>query len=61
MKVDSVSHITFVVNDIDRMTQFLCEGLGAKEVFDNNDLDTQAPREKFFVLRDTWMAAIVGK
>ena len=61
MKVDSVSHITFVVNDIDRMTQFLCEGVGAKEVFDNNDLDTQAPREKFFVLGDTWLAAIVGK
>ena len=61
IKVASVSHITFVVNDIDRMTLFLCEGLGAREVFDNNDLKGPVPREKFFVLGDTWLAAIAGE
>jgi len=61
MKVESISHIAFIVSDIDRMTLFLCEGLGAKEVFDNIVLMSEAPREKFFVLGDVWLAAIEGE
>ncbi|EPJ43400.1 MAG: hypothetical protein OFPI_43230 [Osedax symbiont Rs2] len=59
MKIDTLSHITLVVSDIERMTVFLCEGLGAREVFDNNDLNLAVAREKFFVVGDTWLAAIV--
>ena len=61
MKVDSISHIAFIVSDIDCMTLFLCEGLGAKEVFDNIVLKSEAAREKFFVLGGVWLAAIEGE
>jgi len=61
MKVDSLSHIALIVSDIERMTLFLCEGLGAKEVFDNIVLKSEAAREKFFVLGDVWLAAIEGE
>jgi catechol 2,3-dioxygenase-like lactoylglutathione lyase family enzyme len=35
MTVEGVSHITFIVRDLDRMARFLCEGLGAVEVYDS--------------------------
>lgn len=35
MPVQGLSHITFVVRDLERMAKFLCEGLGAKEVYDS--------------------------
>ena len=35
MQIRGISHITFIVRDIDRMATFLCEGLGACEVYDS--------------------------
>lgn len=60
MPVQSVSHITFIVRDLDRMALFLCEGLGAKEVYDSKDRNFSVSREKFFILGDTWLAAMEG-
>jgi len=31
MAVQGISHLTFVVRDLDRMSRLLCEGLGAEE------------------------------
>jgi catechol 2,3-dioxygenase-like lactoylglutathione lyase family enzyme len=30
-----ISHITFIVRDLERMAVFLCQGLGAKEIYDS--------------------------
>jgi catechol 2,3-dioxygenase-like lactoylglutathione lyase family enzyme len=60
MNIQSVSHITFVVADLERMTKFLCEGLGAREVYDSKDMSFSTSREKFFVLADLWIAAMEG-
>ncbi|MDP1954075.1 MAG: FosX/FosE/FosI family fosfomycin resistance hydrolase [Polaromonas sp.] len=61
MPVQGVSHITFIVRDLDRMATFLCEGLGAKEVYDSKARNFSLTREKFFVLGDTWLAAMEGE
>lgn len=61
MPVQGVSHITFVVQDLDRMALFLCEGLGAKEVYDSKGKNFSLSQEKFFMLGDTWLAAMEGK
>lgn len=61
MPVQGVSHITFIVRDLDRMATFLCEGLGAKEVYDSKAKNFSLAREKFFVLGDTWLAAMEGE
>ncbi len=33
--MDGISHITFIVRDLERMATFLCKGLGAREVYDS--------------------------
>jgi catechol 2,3-dioxygenase-like lactoylglutathione lyase family enzyme len=56
-----ISHITFIVRDLDRMAAFLCEGLGAREVYDSSAHNFSLSREKFFLLGDTWLAAMEGE
>ena len=56
-----ISHLTFIVRDLDRMATFLCEGLGAREVYDSAYRNFSLSREKFFVLGDTWLAAMEGE
>jgi fosfomycin resistance protein FosX len=60
MLIESISHITFVVQDLERMAKFMCEGLGAKEVYDSKPKNFSLTREKFFVLGSTWIAAMEG-
>lgn len=56
-----ISHITFIVRDLERMAAFLCEGLGALEVYDSEGHNYSLSREKFFVLGGAWIAAMEGE
>lgn len=56
-----ISHLTFIVRDLDRMATFLCDGLGAHEVYDSSSHNFSLSREKFFVLGDAWLAAMEGE
>jgi catechol 2,3-dioxygenase-like lactoylglutathione lyase family enzyme len=60
MAIQGVSHITFVVQDLDRMSKLLCDGLGAEEVYDSIRHNFSLSREKFFVLGGVWLAAMEG-
>jgi fosfomycin resistance protein FosX len=60
MKIEGISHVTFLVRDLDRMAMFLCDGLGAEEVYDSQDRHFSLSREKFFVLGGVWIAAMEG-
>jgi len=42
------------------MARFMCEGLGAVEVYDSNGKNFSLSREKFFVLGGVWVAAMEG-
>nr|AAK50437.1 unknown [Pseudomonas aeruginosa]AEH57080.1 ORFI [Escherichia sp. ICFP6]BAM17635.1 hypothetical protein [Achromobacter xylosoxidans]BBA94102.1 fosfomycin modifying enzyme [Pseudomonas fulva] len=42
------------------MTTFLCDGLGAREVYDSAGHNYSLSREKFFVLGGVWLAAMEG-
>lgn len=59
--MNGISHITFIVRDLERMAQFLCAGLGALEVYDSAGHNFSLSREKFFVLGGTWLAAMEGE
>lgn len=61
MKIQGISHITFVVRDLERMATFLCEGLGADEVYDSIARNYSISREKFFLLGDIWIAVMEGE
>lgn len=58
--VRGISHVTFIVSDLGRMARFLCEGLGAEEVYDSTERNYSLSREKFFVLGGVWLAAMEG-
>jgi catechol 2,3-dioxygenase-like lactoylglutathione lyase family enzyme len=58
--MDGISHLTFIVKDLDRMATFLCDGLGAVEVYDSYPKKFSLSREKFFVLGGVWIAAMEG-
>lgn len=59
--VRGISHITFIVRDLDQMAVFLCQGLGAVEAYDSAGENHSSSREKFFVLGDVWLAAMQGE
>ena len=61
MAIQGISHITFVVEDLNRMTRFLCESLGAEEVYDSQVKCFSISREKFFLLGGIWIAAMEGQ
>ncbi len=61
MQVQGISHITFIVRDLALMTKFLCDGLGATEVYDSSAKNYSLSREKFFVLGGVWLAAMEGE
>jgi catechol 2,3-dioxygenase-like lactoylglutathione lyase family enzyme len=61
LNIEGISHVTFMVRDLDRMAAFLCDGLGAKEVYDSQGLNFSISREKFFVLGGVWIAAMEGE
>lgn len=56
-----ISHLTFIVRDLDRMAAFLCDGLGARAVYDSAGRNFSRSREKFFLLGDIWLAAMEGE
>lgn len=59
--MEGISHITFIVRDLERMAAFLCEGLGAREVYDSAGHNYSLSREKFFLLGGVWLAAMEGE
>lgn len=60
MDIQGLSHITFIVRDLERMATFLCQGLGAREVYDSHHQNFSLSREKFFLLGGVWLAAMEG-
>lgn len=59
--MEGISHITFIVRDLERMSTLLCGGLGAGEVYDSAGRNHSLSREKFFVLGGVWLAAMEGE
>lgn len=60
MQIEAISHITFIVKDVEKTAKFLCEGLGANEVYDSNEKTFSLSREKFFLLGGIWLAVMEG-
>jgi len=60
MTIRGISHLTFIVRDLDRTARLLTEGLGAKEVYDSASENFSLSREKFFLLGGEWLAFMEG-
>ncbi len=60
MEIQGLSHITFIVKDLDRTSRLFCDGLGAKEVYDSKVKAFSVSHEKFFLLGNVWLVAMEG-
>ena len=58
--IEELSHITFIVKDLDRMTQFLTHIFDAEEVYASGDNTFSLSRERFFLIHGLWIAIMEG-
>lgn len=61
MPINGLSHVTFVVRDLERTARLWREGLGATEVYDSGDHPFSLSKEKFFVVGGVWVAIMQGE
>ena len=59
--VEGISHMTFIVQDLDRMEAILCQILGAEKVYDSGDTSFSLSRERFFLVAGQWIAIMEGE
>ena len=55
-----LSHLTFIVRNVDRTARLFCEGLGAQEVYDSQGRNFSLSREKFVLLDSTGALSILN-
>ena len=58
--IQGLSHITFIVRDLDRMEALLVSVLGARKVYDSADTTFSLSKERFFVAGVLWLATMEG-
>jgi catechol 2,3-dioxygenase-like lactoylglutathione lyase family enzyme len=62
--IHGLSHMTFIVADLDRSERLLVEGLGARKVYDSGARSFSLAPERFFLLGDgrapLWIAIMCG-
>ena len=58
--IEGLSHITFIVKDLERMKLLLVGALGGKEVYDSGEKQFSLSREKFFEVGGIWIAVMEG-
>lgn len=61
MAITGLSHLTFVVRDLERSARLWVEGLGAEQVYDSGDRFHSRSPEKFFLLGGVWIALMQGE
>jgi catechol 2,3-dioxygenase-like lactoylglutathione lyase family enzyme len=59
--IAGLSHITFIVRDLERMTAILRGVFDAREVYSSGRETFSVAREKFFEIGDLWIAIMEGE
>lgn len=58
--VTGLSHITFIVSDLDRMEALLVGILDATKIYESGDQTFSVAKERFFMVGDVWIATMEG-
>jgi catechol 2,3-dioxygenase-like lactoylglutathione lyase family enzyme len=61
MKIQGISHITFVVKDLEKMKRVVIDVLGGEEVYSSGEKTFSISKEKFFLVNGVWIAAMEGE
>lgn len=56
-----ISHMTFIVKDLERSAMFFEQVFGTKEIYSSGGETFSLSREKFFLINDIWIAIMEGE
>lgn len=58
--IEGLSHITFIVRDLKRASDFLTNIFEAKEIYQSGDQKFSMAKEKYFLINGLWLAIMEG-
>ncbi|MDZ8053792.1 MAG: VOC family protein [Aulosira sp. ZfuCHP01] len=59
--IQGISHITFIIRDLEKMTSFLTTIFDAQEVYASGEQIFSISKEKFLLINDLWIAIMEGE
>ena len=59
--IDGLSHIAFIVSDLDKMEVILMKVLDAKKIYDSGDRTYSLSKERFFNIGGIWVTTMEGE
>ncbi|AQY51324.1 FosX/FosE/FosI family fosfomycin resistance hydrolase [Paenilisteria weihenstephanensis] len=59
--MEGISHMTFIVRDLEKATMFFEQIFDAKEVYSSGEDTFSLSKEKFFLIGDLWIAIMEGE
>ncbi|OED50830.1 FosX/FosE/FosI family fosfomycin resistance thiol transferase [Rhodobacteraceae bacterium (ex Bugula neritina AB1)] len=59
--VQGLSHVTFIVSNLDKMEEILTTVLDAKKIYDSGDKTFSLSKERFFDIGGIWVATMKGE
>jgi fosfomycin resistance protein FosX len=59
--IQGLSHLTFIVRDLDKMADIITKVLSGEEVYSSGDDTFSTAREKFFLVGGIWIAIMEGE
>jgi fosfomycin resistance protein FosX len=59
--IQGLSHLTFIVRDLEKMSSIITHVLGGEEVYSSGDQTFSTAREKFFIDGGIWIAIMEGE
>lgn len=58
--IEGISHITFIVKDLEKSTYFFQSIFDAEKVYDSSDKISSSSKERFFLINGIWIAIMEG-
>lgn len=58
--IQGISHITFIVKDLEKMTKLLVYIFDAEEIYSSGEQTFSSSQEKFFLINGLWIAIMQG-
>ena len=58
--IEGLSHLTFIVRDLDRTEQLLTLVLGARKIYDSGVATFSLSQERFFLIGEIWVVIMEG-
>ena len=59
--IEGLSHLTFIVRDLDKMSRIITDVLGGEEIYSSGENTFSVSKEKFFTAGGLWIAIMEGE